>query len=313
MNGSLNTTLNTTGEMGADRGMDHSTDRKTDRKTDHSMNRKYEALKEILRQMDRVLLAFSGGVDSAFLLRVASEELNGNLLAVTAISETTPAHEQEEAVRIAALCNAQHLTVETHELNDPEFTSNPEEKCYICKKYRFGLLADLAVEKGYPVVIDGTNADDSKDFRPGMRALRELSVRSPLAEAGLTKSEIRALSKQLDLPTWDKPAYACLATRIPCGSSITGERLSRIDRAEDFLRGLGVKGQVRVRDYGEMCRIESASDMIQTIAAPEIREQIVNHFSKIGYKFVTIDLAGYRMGSVVRQSAPEQNGSKQGR
>ena len=207
------------------------------------------------------MVAFSGGVDSTLLLKVASDVLGDEVLAVTALSETTPRHERKDAIDLAKALGVKHLQVQTHELKLPEFIKNPENKCYICKKDRFGGLMEIAKKKGYPYVIDGGNLDDHRDYRPGIKATRELGVRSPLSEAKLSKKDIRALSKRLNLPTWNKPSYACLASRIPYHSPITAEKLSQVEAGEEFLRELGLSGQIRVRNHKEIARLEIESEI----------------------------------------------------
>ena len=263
-----------------------------------SLEMRSKKLKEILENMEGVVVAFSGGVDSTLLLRVAKEILGDRVLAVTALSETTPAHEMEEARRLAAQFGVTHLVNGSDELSDPEFVRNPPQRCYICKKSRFSAICDIAVAQGLPWVADGSNVDDLGDFRPGMKAVRELGVRSPLLEAGFSKADVRALSKALGLRTWDKPAYACLATRIPYGSPITAEKLKRIDACEDYIRATSISAQVRVRDHGDTARIEVASENISRLLEEETRKRLSAFFKDLGFKFVTLDLEGYRMGSL---------------
>lgn len=255
-------------------------------------------LKELLEQMESVAVAFSGGVDSTLLLRVARETLGERVLAVTADSETTPRHEMEEAKRLASEFNVKHLVIQSDELNSAEYVRNTPEKCYLCKKSRFSAIAAIAKSFGLAWVADGSNVDDQGDFRPGMKAVLELGVRSPLLEAGFSKADIRALSKSLGLSTWDKPPYACLATRIPYGSPITAEKLRQIDAGEDYIRAMSISRQVRVRHYGDTARIELAPEDITKLLEIEMRRRVTAFFKHLGFKFVTLDLEGYRMGSL---------------
>ena len=195
-------------------------------------------------------------MDSTFLLKVAKDVLGDDVLAVTAQPETTPQHELKDATRLAKALGAEHLLIKARELDIPEFVKNPLNKCYICKKSRFASLFDLARERGFAYVVDGENLDDHGDYRPGIRATRELGVGIPLAEAKLSKDEIRILSKGLGLPTWDKSSYACLASRIPYHSPINAEKLRQVDAGEEFIRSLGIASQMRVRHYGDKARIE---------------------------------------------------------
>ena len=262
------------------------------------MNTKYDNLLKILKNMGHVMIAYSGGVDSTLLLKAAREVLNENVLAVTALSATTPEIERKDAVRLARTIGVNHILLESKELEISDFTKNPMDKCYICKKHRFGAMVELARNKKIKYVLDGANLDDHKDFRPGMRATRELGIRSPLSEVQLTKAEIRRISKMLKLPTWDKPSLACLASRIPYGQSITAEKLKQVDAAENYIRRLALSGQVRVRHEGETARIELPSRDIAKITAPGVRKRVVVYLKKQGFKFVALDLTGYRMGSL---------------
>jgi uncharacterized protein len=258
---------------------------------------KYENLKDILKNLKKVLVAFSGGVDSTFLLKVAQDVLGGEVLAVIASSATYPASEQQGALRLAEDMKVKHKVIHTKELDDPNFRENPPERCYFCKKELFSRLKEIAAEESIPHVVDGSNYEDTFDFRPGSKAAQELDVRSPLKEAGLRKSEIRILSKKLGLPTWDKPAMACLSSRFPYFTSIDNESLRQIDAAEEFLKTKGLS-QLRVRHHGQVARIEIKQSDFSSIMEKETREEIVEKLKKIGYQYVTLDLAGYRTGSM---------------
>ena len=245
-------------------------------------------------------MAFSGGVDSALLLKAAKDVLGDNVLAVTAKSATLARHELHDAAGIARLLDAEHLVRETDEMLMDDFLRNPPERCYYCKRVRFGDLIELARERGFRFVVDGENTDDVSDFRPGSRAGRELGVRSPLREAGLSKTEIRMLSKTLGLPTWDKPAYACLASRIPYDTPITAERLRQVDDAEEIIRQLLPAALVRVRHHGDTARIELDRDSMPLAMKQDLRNRLVTGVKACGFTFVTLDLEGYVMGSLNR-------------
>lgn len=259
---------------------------------------KNQRLLNIIADLGTVLVAYSGGVDSTLLLRACAEALGpSRVLAVTARSETLAADEEAEARRLAAAMGIEHLVVPISELDDDEFVLNPPERCYLCKRIRYGRLLSLARERGLRWVADGTNADDSRDYRPGLRAASELGIRSPLREAGLTKGDIRELSRAYDLPTWEKPSYACLASRIPYGCPITVEKLRQIDAAETFLRGLGFK-QVRVRHHGELARIEVPAEKLASLVADDLAARVTARLKEIGFTYVALDLNGYRTGSL---------------
>ena len=259
---------------------------------------KQDNLKKILNNIKRVLVAYSGGVDSTYLFKMAVDTLGAeNVLAVVAQSETYPEHEKKEALELCKKIGAKCLLIETEELKDPRFKSNPKERCYYCKTELFSKLKQIAKENNIPYVIDGSNIDDKQDFRPGTKAKEELGIRSPLQEAELTKNEIRALSKELGLKTWDKPSYACLASRIPYGTEIEPKLLIKIGEAENYLRGLGFK-QLRVRHHGNLARIEIEQDELPGIMKGNLMDKINKRFGELGYIYVTLDLKGYRTGSL---------------
>jgi uncharacterized protein len=260
------------------------------------IDEKLAALERIVSATGGACLAFSGGADSTFLARVASRVLGERFLAVTAASETYPARERRQAVDLAARLGFRHAVIETSELGLPGFRTNPPDRCYHCKKELFTRLRKVAEREGLPALLDGQNADDAGDYRPGARAAAELDVKSPLREAGLAKAEIRELSRREGLPTWDKPALACLASRFPYGREITAESLARVEAAEEYLRGLGL-GQLRVRHHGDIARIEVKPADMAALAGAE-REGVVRRLRELGYAYVSLDLEGYRTGSM---------------
>ncbi len=265
---------------------------------------KLQHLKFFLARMESVLIAYSGGVDSAFLLKVAKDVLDDDkVLAVTAASLTYPVNEIKEAETIAKKLMVRYLVIKTDELSNQKFTENPADRCYWCKKELFSKLIALAKEHKLNYVLDGSNYDDTKDFRPGMKAARELGVRSPLKEAGLGKDEIRSLSKKLGLPTWNKPSLACLASRFPYGMRITKENLTKVDQAEAFLRRFGIT-QVRVRHHDQIARIEVFKNEISKLLKEDVRDKIITKFKELGYNYVTVDLEGYRTGSMNEKNIP---------
>lgn len=256
---------------------------------------KFKKLKNILNDMGSVLLAYSGGVDSTFLLKVARDTLQDKVMAVTATSATYPKDELAFSKKMARNLKVRHKIIRTSELDNKRFISNPVNRCYFCKKELFAKLNKIARQYKLNFVIDASNSSDKNDFRPGDKAAQELNVRSPLKEAGFSKDYIRKLSRQFGLATWDKPSLACLASRIPYGRNISPALLSRINRAEKLLRKLGIK-QVRVRDYNNFCRIEALKQDIPRII--DKRGLITDNLKRLGYSYVTVDLEGYRTGSM---------------
>jgi uncharacterized protein len=258
---------------------------------------KKEKLTEIIKGYGSMVVAFSGGVDSTFLLAFASEVLGDKVLGVTALSSTYAARERQAAVNFCKERKIAHLIIESEELDIPEFSKNPSNRCYYCKHELFGKLSKVAKEREFKVVADGSNADDLNDFRPGMQAAKELNVVSPLREAELTKDEIRQLSKEMRLSTWDKPAAACLASRFPYGTEITKSKLRMVEQCENYLYENGIR-TFRVRHHGDIVRVEIGKDELEKVFGKQFREAMVSAFKKIGYAYITLDLEGYRTGSM---------------
>lgn len=263
---------------------------------DPQLAEKFEHLKRILTGLESAVVAFSGGVDSTFLLAVAVKILGARVLAVTATSETYPERELIEARSLAGLLGARHREVVSEELDIPEFRHNPHNRCYYCKKELFGKLRTIASEEGLAQVLDGTNLDDRSDHRPGRQAAEELGVRSPLEEAGFTKSDIRSLSQHLGLPTWEKPAFACLSSRFPYGTAITTERVGQVGRAEEALRELGFR-VLRVRYHDTVARLELGPEEF-ALAVGTLRDEVNRRIKEAGFVYVALDLQGYRTGAM---------------
>ncbi len=259
---------------------------------------KYEKLKNILFEMGSVAIGFSGGIDSTLLIRVATDVLGKNALAVIGRSETYPSREFEEAIQLAEAFGSRYRVVNTEETDNLKFKENPPDRCYFCKTELFGKLNVIAAEEGIRWTADGTIMDDLGDFRPGMRAKNEQNVRSPLLEAGFTKADVRTLSRELGIPTWDKPSFACLSSRFPYGHGITKENLMKVDAAETFMRDLGFRF-FRVRHHDDKtARLEIGPQEIDRLFDNALREKIVDHFKTLGFAYVTLDLQGYRTGSM---------------
>ncbi|NET02028.1 MAG: ATP-dependent sacrificial sulfur transferase LarE [Sphaerospermopsis sp. SIO1G2] len=258
---------------------------------------KLEQLTTLFAEMEQALIAYSGGVDSTLVAKIAYDVLGDRALAVTAVSPSLLPEELADATAQAATIGIAHQVVDTHEMENPNYTSNPVNRCYFCKSELHDTLKPLALELGYPYVVDGVNADDLQDYRPGIQAAKERGARSPLAEIGVTKAEVRQLSQQLDLPWWDKPAQPCLSSRFPYGEEITIAKLQRVGRAEIYLRNLGWDN-LRVRSEGDSARIELPPEKIQDFVIKTDLPNLVKTFTNFGFIYVTLDLEGYRSGKL---------------
>lgn len=264
---------------------------------DDLLQAKYRRMVESIREMKRVIVAFSAGVDSTVVLKVALDTLGReNVLAVTGVSPSLASRELDSVKQLAQVMDAPLELIGTSEMNDPRYAANSPDRCYFCKSELFTRCNVIGREKGYAVVLNGVNADDAGDWRPGTNAAKELGVRAPLLEAGLSKADVRALAKHLDLPNWEKPALACLASRIPYGTPVTIASLSQVEKAEAFLYEKGFSN-FRVRHHQKLARIEvELADLLRLTQDP-LRTEIIDHFKKLGYTYVTVDLQGFRSGS----------------
>lgn len=261
------------------------------------LTEKFEQLRALFTEMEQALIAYSGGVDSTLVAKIAYDLLGDRALAVTAVSPSLLPEELEDAKIQAATIGIPHKIVQTHEMENPNYTSNPVNRCYFCKSELHDTLKPLALELGYPYVVDGVNADDLHDYRPGIQAAKERGARSPLAEVGVTKIEVRQLSQQLGLPWWDKPAQPCLSSRFPYGEEITVAKLQRVGRGEIYLRKLGWQN-LRVRSEGDTARIELPPQQIKEFVLTNDLQTLVSVFQDFGFIYVTLDLEGYRSGKL---------------
>jgi len=261
------------------------------------LREKLKRLQAVFASMKSVMVAFSGGVDSTFVLKVAHDTLGDRVLALTTTSPTMPEEDRRSAIEMARLIGARHMMVESNELEVPGYASNPINRCYLCKSNLFTVCEAKAAQLGISEIVDGLNLDDLHDYRPGMKAAAERRVRHPLVEVELTKAEIRELSRELGLPTWDRPASPCLSSRFPYGTEITPEGLRKVEQGEQVLRTLGFR-VVRVRYHGDVARLELESAEIERVVQPALRETIDREFKKIGFRFVAVDLRGFRSGSL---------------
>ncbi|MGD1809001.1 ATP-dependent sacrificial sulfur transferase LarE [Dapis sp. BLCC M126] len=273
------------------------------------LTKKLEELKNIFTEMEKALIAYSGGIDSTLVAKVAHDVLGDKALAVTAVSPSLLPEDLEDARIQAAVIGISHEEVKTNEMENKNYTSNPINRCYFCKSELHDTLKPLALKRGYSYVVDGINADDLRDYRPGIQAAKERGARSPLSEVGISKFEVRELAKYLDLPWWDKPAQPCLSSRFPYGEEITVEKLQRVGRGERYLRDLGLKS-LRVRSEKDTARIEISPEQIKEFVLTIDLPKLVEKFKEFGFIYVTLDLEGYRSGKLNQVLSPEVLGGK---
>lgn len=274
------------------------------------LHEKQSSLIAYLRGLGKTAIAFSGGVDSTFLLKTAYDALGDDVLAIIGKTVSVPNREYLEAVSFCRSLGVQHTVIGIDQMSIEGFADNPPERCYLCKKALFAAFLKEAASRGFSFVAEGSNMDDLGDYRPGLKALSELGIRSPLREADLTKVDVRALSRELDLPTWNKPSFACLATRIPCGEEITEEKLHMVEEAEECLFDLGFT-QVRVRHHGEIARIEVVKEEMTKLLEPDVAMIVTGRLREIGFRYITVDLDGYRTGSTNPKDTIEEENKRE--
>ena len=262
-----------------------------------TVDQRYEALISIVRALDSVVIGYSGGTDSALLVKVAHDQLGERALAVTAVSPSYPEREKRDAIELAAQLGVRHHLVDSHEFEQPGYVANAPNRCFFCKQELFDILSSVAREQGFSTIAYGAITDDLGDFRPGMDAARKAGARAPLLEAGLSKADVREISRRLGLRTWDRPASACLSSRIPHGTPVDAADLGRVERCEDFLIENGFT-QVRVRAHGEIARIECRPVDLPRLVEPELAARLAARFKELGFRYVTVDIEGYRTGSL---------------
>lgn len=274
------------------------------------LHEKQSSLIAYLKSLGKTAIAFSGGVDSTFLLKTAYDAMGDDVLAIIGKTVSVPNREYLEAVSFCRSLGVQHTVIGVDQMSIEGFADNPPERCYLCKKALFTAFLKGAASRGFGCVAEGSNMDDLGDYRPGLKALSELGIRSPLREAGLTKADIRALSRELDLPTWNKPSFACLATRIPCGEEITEEKLHMVEEAEECLFDLGFT-QVRVRHHGEIARIEVVKEEMTKLLESDVAMIVTGRLREIGFRYITVDLDGYRTGSTNPKGTIEEENKRE--